>query len=552
MKKIRTYIKTLSPLADSSILLTSILYLIADCFYTFFVIAISVMLQKLTEETGFSGRNEWMLILLFTMPSFLLFKVLVSKKLAKISFKIGSRIRREFMRSILDADYITLKRQGHGEISELVEQDIENVSKSFQENFLPIISGTIQFLVVLAYGLIYSWLLVVAIVMLTAISIILPRIFSAKIYRGYEEITKMQETSREGIQKAIVSLQDVHTAKGNRFIKKLAENDFGILKEKQYEYEREVILLEVLSAGLGIFTTILWIGLGILFIHAGMINTAVLFAFMNLSDAINWPFVSLPYLVAEFNNVFVSIEKISTKIEILRTSHKEGKSTYLEGEKETVRYVINHVHFSYENLPVISDKNLEIKFPGKILLDGESGCGKSTFLKLLCGLYQPESGEVALLVGNHKISGEKLAEKISYVEQSSVIMNGTVEENILFGDDWDSVDGAEKSKILENAIKRAELQEFYSGLREGKDTVIGKGGRELSFGEKQRISIARALARPHKILIMDEPTAHMDEATEDRILENLLSSEESVIMVTHRENVKEKFEYKIDWNGGLS
>ncbi len=181
---------------------------------------------------------------------------------------------------------------------------------------------------------------------------------------------------------------------------------------------------------------------------------------------------------------------------------------------------------------------MEIKFPGKILLDGESGCGKSTLLKLMCGLYQPESGEVILFAGSNKISGEKLTEYISYVEQASVIINGTLEENILFGDYWDSIDTGRRHKILEDAVKKAELQEFSKSLKEGKDTILGSGGRQLSFGEKQRISIARALAKPHKILIMDEPTAHIDEQTENKILENILSSDENTIIVTHRERVK--------------
>lgn len=541
MKK---YIRTFLPLADSGIVFTSIIYLITDSFYTFFVIFISIVLQSVTEKISLSSIRGFIIILSLILAGFVFFKVLVSKRLAKINFKIGSKIRKELMRNMLNADHITLKQMGHGKISELVEQDIENVSKSFQEGFLPIVSGIIQFIIVLSYGLIHSCLLVIAIMTLTMISIILPNIFSKKIYKDYKEITKMQEISRDGIKKIIASLQDVHTASENCFIKKLAEDDFCTLKEKQYEYEREVILFDVISAGLGLFTTIIWIGLGIIFIKAGMINTSVLFVFMNLSDAINWPFISLPYLITEFNNAFVSIEKINTQIESLRASHKAGKSVYFEG-KEKVQYVLKNVNFSYENTAVLSDENMEIKFPGKILLDGESGCGKSTFLKLLCGLYQPESGEVFLSVGNNKISGEKLAEYISYVEQSAIIINGTVEDNILFGDYWDHIDTNVKNKIMEEAIKKAELQEFYSSLSEGKNTIIGSGARELSFGEKQRISIVRALARPHKILIMDEPTAHIDETTEDKILKNILSSEENVIMVTHRERVKEKFDNRI-------
>ncbi len=545
MKKARVYIRSLYPFMDGGVAFTSLLYLIADSFYTFFVICISILLQNVTEKISLGSLDSSIMILLFLLPSFVVFKVLVSKKLAKIQFHIGSRIRKEFMRSMLNADHLTLKQQGHGEISELVEQDIENVSKSFQESFLPIVSGMIQFIIVLVYGFMHSCLLVIAIMTLTVISIILPKIFSKKIYRGYEEITKTQEISREGIKKTILSFQDVHTAKENCFIEKLAENDFCILKEKQYEYEREVILFDVISAGLGLFTTIVWIGLGILFINAGMITTSVLFAFMNLSDAINWPFVSLPYLIAELNNVFVSIEKINTKTELLSASHKDGKSLCIENDEETEQYVLKNVTFSYENSTVIADKTMEINFPGKILLDGESGCGKSTLLKLLCGLYQPESGEVCFVVGNNKISGEKLAEYISYVEQSSIIINGTVEDNILFGDHWESIDAIQKNNIMEAAVKKAELQEFYSSLSDGNNTLIGRGGRELSFGEKQRISIARALAKPHKILIMDEPTAHIDETTEEKILSNILSSEESVIMVTHRERVKERFDNRI-------
>lgn len=340
----------------------------------------------------------------------------------------------------------------------------------------------------------------------------------------------------------------MHTEKENRFIEELAEKDFQSLKEKQYKYEKEVILFDVISAGIGLFTTILWIGLGVIFIRTGMINVSVLFAFMNLSDEINWPFISLPYLIAEFNNALVSIEKIKTKIETLQVSHKDGTKMSLECDEENVCYVLKNVKFSYEKADVLSDINMEINFPGKRLLDGDSGCGKSTFLKLLCGLYQSESGEVFLLVGNTKVSGEKIAEYISYVEQSSIIVNGTFEDNILFGDCWEQVDTAEKNKIMKEVIRKSELQDFYSSLSEGKDTILGSGGRTLSFGEKQRISIARALAKPHMILIMDEPTAHIDEVTEDRILRNILSSEKNVIMVTHREYVKEKFDNKKENN----
>lgn len=111
---------------------------------------------------------------------------------------------------------------------------------------------------------------------------------------------------------------------------------------------------------------------------------------------------------------------------------------------------------------------MEIKFPGKILLDGESGCGKSTLLKLMCGLYQPESGEVILFAGSNKISGEKLAEYISYVEQASVIINGTLEENILFGDYWDSIDTGRRHKILEDAVKKQSCRNFTKALRKEK------------------------------------------------------------------------------------
>src|SRR6201999_1878193 len=170
--------------------------------------------------------------------------------------------------------------------------------------------------------------------------------------------------------------------------------------------------------------------------------------------------------------------------------------------------------------------------PGEMIaLVGPTGAGKSTLVNLLPAFYEATAGKILIDGQDIKnISLGSLRDHISVVSQEAFLFNGTVRENILYG----KLDATEAEMV--DAAKAANCHEFISRLREGYDSRVGERGVKLSVGEKQRVSIARALLKNSPILILDEATASVDTATEKLIQEALerLMAHRTSFVIAHR------------------
>jgi ATP-binding cassette subfamily B protein len=194
--------------------------------------------------------------------------------------------------------------------------------------------------------------------------------------------------------------------------------------------------------------------------------------------------------------------------------------------------VYENVGFSYgENRTVLREINLQARPGEMIALVGPTGAGKSTLVNLLPAFYEATAGRIR--IDGHDISGvslDSLREHISVVSQEAFLFNGTVRENILFG----RLDATEDELVA--AARAANCHGFISKLSNGYDSHVGERGVKLSVGEKQRVSIARALLKNSPILILDEATASVDTATEKLIqeaLERLMANRTSFV-IAHR------------------
>lgn len=181
--------------------------------------------------------------------------------------------------------------------------------------------------------------------------------------------------------------------------------------------------------------------------------------------------------------------------------------------------------------PVLHSISLHARSGEMVALVGPTGAGKSTVVNLLPAFYEPGAGRI--LVDGQDISGVTLAslrENISVVSQEAFLFNGTIRENILYG----KLDATEHELFA--AARAANCHEFISRLPQGYDSRVGERGVKLSVGEKQRVSIARALLKNSPILILDEATASVDTATERLIqeaLEHLMTGRTSFV-IAHR------------------
>ena len=218
----------------------------------------------------------------------------------------------------------------------------------------------------------------------------------------------------------------------------------------------------------------------------------------------------------------------------------------LLSEKPAVTPVVSGKTFDYENLsvkdlsfayessvPVLKDVCMNAKKGEIIGIVGESGCGKSTFLKLLLRFWEKDGGEInynGIDVDN--IDSDNLLDNVTMVSQTTYLFDESIEDNLRIAKP------SATQEEIESACKRASVHDFIMTLPEGYKTQVGAMGDNLSAGEKQRIGLARAFLKGSELILLDEPTSNVDSINEGMILKSLAEqkSKKSIILVSHRES----------------
>lgn len=198
---------------------------------------------------------------------------------------------------------------------------------------------------------------------------------------------------------------------------------------------------------------------------------------------------------------------------------------------ESHEIAFDHVSFSYEKKPILQDITVTLPDKTTTAVIGPSGSGKTTFCNLIARFWDVDSGSVR--IGGHDVRDytlESLMDQISVVFQNVYLFADTIENNIKFG-----CPNATHEQVVA-AAKAACCDDFIDALPDGYETVIGEGGASLSGGEKQRISIARAMLKNAPIVILDEATANVDPENEDRLQKAIeaLTRDKTIIMIAHR------------------
>ncbi|MFA5764178.1 MAG: ABC transporter ATP-binding protein [archaeon] len=190
-----------------------------------------------------------------------------------------------------------------------------------------------------------------------------------------------------------------------------------------------------------------------------------------------------------------------------------------------------NISFKYNKRKIINNLNLEINPNEKIAIIGHSGSGKTTLIKLLYRLYDLNKGEILIDEKNiTNVKQESLRNELSIVPQEGILFNDTIENNILFSNP------SATKKEIKKALQQAQFYKFVNSLPDKEQTMVGERGIKLSGGEKQRLSIARAILANKKILVLDEATSALDSKTEKDIqiaLTKLMQNRTSII-IAHR------------------
>jgi len=373
--------------------------------------------------------------------------------------------------------------------------------------------------------------------------------FRVKIYYHYRR-------SRKANSKMTAALNENIT--GVRVVKALLREDKNLddFKLLSTEMFRESYRAGFLSAiYLPTIQTISAISLVLILWRGGnmvgnnLLSVGTLQAFISYIMFILWPIQDLARVYAEMQNAVASSERVfsllETKPQIVDRDHTRTIDT-LVGEVE-----FDHVSFHYEvDEPVIQDLSFKIPQGQKVALVGTTGGGKTTIVNLLCRFYEPSAGTIRIAGHDYlEYSLQDIQSRIGVVLQIPHLFSGSIRDNIRYG----RLDATDEE--IEHAAQLAGAHDFITKFEKGYDSDVGEGGNLLSVGQKQLISIARALLANPDIFVMDEATSSVDTLTEALIqkgMHELMTGRTSFIIAHRLSTIKSADQIFVIENGRIA
>ncbi|MFN5070201.1 MAG: ABC transporter ATP-binding protein [Bacteroidota bacterium] len=448
-----------------------------------------------------------------------------------ITLKLGAQIYTDGLKHSLELPYQVFEDQRSGEtlgILQKVRTDVEKLISSFVNILFTSLVGIIW---VMGLSLMMSWyigpLYLISIPILGIVSSVLSRKIKAIQKRIVGETTLLSGSTTE-------SLRNIELVKSlglaNQEINRLNSTTIKILglELEKVKYIRSISFIQGTIVNL-LRNSILFLMMLLIFqesLTKGQFVTFFIYSFF-----IFGPLQELGNIILVYREAEVSLQNFQR---IMLTKSEPTP------EAPKTLSALNHISFNDVRFKHLTAKEYavdQISFHASrgetIAFVGPSGSGKSTLVKLLVGLYQPVSGQIIYnQIDSRQIALNELRSQIGFVTQETQLFAGTIRENLLF------VNPAATDTEMLNALSKASCNSLLQRAEKGLDTTIGEGGVKVSGGEKQRLSIARALLRKPNLIVFDEATSALDSITEEEISTTIrqINADKNVItiLIAHR------------------
>lgn len=509
-------------------LMATLLNIVAPSFMAKAIDAVTVTEQH--PNASVREMLNWLFVLggVYLLNAvFTYFQTLFAAKLSQYTVR---SLRNDLFAKISRLPIKYIDTHKHGDIMSRMTNDAENISNSVSQSLSSLISGVVTLIGCFAMMLYYSWLLTL-ISMITLVLTLVVTKYLSKFMRKYYPLQQKKLGELNGVIEE--SVTGCKTVKAFTREQVICEQFNSTADELCSVGTKAQILGGIMGPCMN---TIGNIGFLIIAACGGwlaieqVITIGTIQAFITYSKQFTRPINEIANQYAQIQTALAGAERV---FEIMDSEPEDaGGNEPFEIENVKGDICFKNIDFSYvKGEQVLKDFDLWVKSGQKIAIVGATGSGKTTVVNLLTRFYDIDGGEITLDGQNiRNIPKDKLRGSIGIVLQDTVIFNDTIAQNIRYG----RIDATDEE--IREAAKLARVDDFAEKLANGYDTVLTEGGGNLSQGQRQLISIARAVLANPKILILDEATSSIDTRTEMHIQEamiNLMKGRTSLI-IAHR------------------
>src|SRR6056300_526760 len=470
-----------------------------------------------------------MIILAFTTKGVSLY--LAKSNMISVAEEVKKKLQFDMIESLIQADTQTIDKKHSGKFISNLTYDVTHITNLLSNGVLNLFKDSITLLGLLFVMFFQNWKLA----LISIVMIPLASFFAKSLGKRIGKVTTEAQEKSGFLTSYLVELFKNHKLikifQKEKYEKNRAHDHLNELKEKNKKIQTVFVRMSPIMETLTGFMIAILIFYSGKLMAKGEVDINNFFSFLAAMMLAYQPIRSLSTLNMIINQGLSAASRILPIIDQKNKIRNSDNAKPLRIKNAQINF--NNLNFSYEieEGKTLESVNLEFEGGKMTSLVGHSGSGKSTILNLIPRFYDAQSGDISIDGQSiYNVTIESLRNEISMVSQETTLFDDTIKNNIKYGRE-----NATDEEVFQ-AAKLSYCDEFISNLPNKYETLIGENGVRLSGGEKQRLSIARAMMKQSSIILLDEATSSLDSETESKIQEALtvLTKNKTTIVIAHR------------------